>query len=133
MKLAEVMVAVAVFLIASVAITSTIINVRKGIDKAERHSREAIEILEADEILRKEIKKIEVPYWQNFEKTFKAKELQLKETLAGMEIKGNLEIVSVTAVRDEKYGAEGIRIQWKHRGKDYATQEFVKQRIIIDE
>ena len=62
MKLTEILVAIVVFIIASTVFTASFINVRKSIVKTEEYSKKAIEILEKDFLIRKEIRKIEVPY-----------------------------------------------------------------------
>lgn len=133
MKLNEVMVAIVIFVIVSTLFASAAVDVRKGILKGEGHSRTAMELLKIDEVFRKEIKKIEIPYWKNFEKEFAKTKLQFMEHLEEINIEGSPEIVSLEAVLDEKYCTEGIRIEWKHKGKTYVTQEYIKQRIIIDE
>ena len=62
MKLTEVIVAVAIFLIACAVFSASLINVRRVVDRSEAFSKNAVELLDTDTLIRKEIKRINVPY-----------------------------------------------------------------------
>lgn len=66
MKLTELLVATAVFIMAAAVFTASFITVRRSILKSEAVSKSAVSLLETDEFLRKEIKCLDVPYWKNF-------------------------------------------------------------------
>lgn len=133
MKLTEILVAIVVFIIASTVFTSSFINVRKSIVKTEEYSKKAIEILEKDFLIRKEIRKIEVPYWKSFEKEFQKEKKVFEEQLKILAIKNEMEIISVSSVYDKKKKAEGIKVEWMTCNKKYESQEFICQRIVDEE
>lgn len=133
MKLTEILVAIVVFIIASTVFTASFINVRKSIVKTEEYSKKAIEILEKDFLIRKEIRKIEVPYWKSFEKEFQKEKKVFEEQLKILASKNEMEIVSVSSVYDKKKKAEGIKVEWMTCNKKYESQEFICQRIVDEE
>ena len=126
MKLTEVLVSIAIFVVASAAFASNFVTVRSTIAKAENISRNANAILETDSFFRKKIREVQVPYWQSLKTHFGAIKEQLE--IAGAE-KG-IEIVSISCVYDKKHKADGIKAEWKRNGKKYVSQEFIKQRIV---
>lgn len=133
MKLTEILVAIVVFIIASTVFTTSFINVRKSIVKTEEYSKKAIEILEKDFLIRKEIRKIEVPYWKSFEKEFQKEKIVFEEQLKILASKNEMEIISVSSVYDKKKKAEGIKVEWMTCNKKYESQEFICQRIVDEE
>lgn len=133
MKLTEILVAIVVFIIASTVFTTSFINVRKSIVKTEEYSKKAIEILEKDFLIRKEIRKIEVPYWKSFEKEFQKEKKVFEEQLKILASKNEMEIISVSSVYDKKKKAEGIKVEWMTCNKKYESQEFICQRIVDEE
>lgn len=133
MKLTEILVAIVVFIIASAVFTASFINVRKSIVKTEEYSKKAIEILEKDFLIRKEIRKIEVPYWKSFEKEFQKEKKVFEEQLKILASKNEMEIISVSSVYDKKKKAEGIKVEWMTCNKKYESQEFICQRIVDEE
>lgn len=133
MKLTEILVAIVVFIIASTVFTASFINVRKSIVKTEEYSKKAIEILEKDFLIRKEIRKIEVPYWKSFEKEFQKGKKVFEEQLKILASKNEMEIISVSSVYDKKKKAEGIKVEWMTCNKKYESQEFICQRIVDEE
>lgn len=133
MKLTEILVAIVVFIIASTVFTASFINARKSIVKTEEYSKKAIEILEKDFLIRKEIRKIEVPYWKSFEKEFQKEKIVFEEQLKILASKNEMEIISVSSVYDKKKKAEGIKVEWMTCNKKYESQEFICQRIVDEE
>lgn len=129
MKLTEVLVSAAVFIIASAVIASSLVNIRRSVSKSEASSRSAVLLLESDEFLRKQIQGFDISYWKDFDSEFEG----VKERLLRSCDEKEMEIVSVSPVHDKKRGAEGIKIEWNFCGKKYSTQEFIKQRIADEE
>ena len=63
MKLTEVIVAVAIFLIACAVFSASLINVRRGVDRSEAFSKNAVALLDTDTLIRKEIKRRQESQW----------------------------------------------------------------------
>lgn len=128
MKLTELLVSIAIFLMASAVFASSLVNARSTIAKTEAASKKAVSILETDALLRKKIRNFEVPYWKNFGAEFEA----IERTLFLFCAEKGIEAVSVSSVYDARRRMEGIKIEWKLNGKNYASQEFIKQRIAYE-
>ncbi len=126
MKLTELIVSIAIFLLSCTAFLSGFVTVRKSSEKVSFASEGVSELIQNDLLLRSEIKKIRVPYWKNFDQ--KGKVYSEKFLLFGTE-KG-IEVTRAEIVYDSRHRREGLRVEWKFGGKDYVTQEFIKQRII---
>lgn len=126
MKLTELIVSIAIFLLSCTAFLSGFVTVRKSSEKVSFASEGVSELIQNDLLLRSEIKKIRVPYWKNFDQ--KGKVYSEKFLLFGTE-KG-IELTGAEIVYDSRHRREGLRVEWKFGGKDYVTQEFIKQRII---
>lgn len=130
MKLTELISAVAVLLIAGAVFTGSFINVRRVCAKIENFSGKAVLLSDSDALIRKEIKKIKILYWKNFENEFQKQKNILEERLEKMGKERGFEISDISAVYDEKHNAEGIKISWTINGKEYISREYIKQRII---
>ena len=130
MKLTEVIVAVAIFLIACAVFSASLINVRRIVDRSETFSKNAVVLLDTDALIRKEIKKINAPYWKS---EFKKEKILLEENLKNIGKDKGFEVESVSSVYDRKHHSEGIKVEWKIYGKKYSCQEFIKQRIVNEE
>ena len=133
MKLTEVIVAVAIFLIACAVFSVSLINVRRGVDRSEAFSKNAVALLDTDTLIRKEIKKINAPYWKSFDSEFKKEKILLEENLKNIGKDKGFEVESVSSVYDRKRRSEGIKIEWKIYGRKYVCQEFIRQRIVNEE
>ena len=110
MKLTEVIVAVAIFLIACAVFSASLINVRRSVDRSEAFSKNAVALLDTDTLIRKEIKKINVPYWKNFDSEFKKEKILLEENLKNIGKDKGFEVESVSSVYNRKRRSEGIKI-----------------------
>ena len=119
MKLTEVIVAVAIFLIACAVFSVSLINVRRGVDRSEAFSKNAVALLDTDTLIRKEIKKINVPYWKSFDSEFKKEKILLEENLKNIGKDKGFEVESVSSVYDRKRRSEGIKVEWKIYGRKY--------------
>ena len=133
MKLSEVVVAVAIFLMACAVFSASLINVRRGVDRSEAFSKNAVVLLDVDTLIRKEIKKINVPYWKSFDREFEKEKILLEENLKNIGKEKGFEVESVSSVYDRKRHSEGIKVEWKIYGRKYASREFIKQRIVNEE
>lgn len=133
MKLTEVIVAVAIFLIACAVFSASLINVRRIVDRSEAFSKKAVVLLDTDALIRKEIKKINAPYWKSFDREFEKEKILLEENLKNICKDKGFEVEKVSSVYDRKHHSEGIKIEWKIYGKKYSCQEFIKQRIVNEE
>lgn len=133
MKLTEVIVAVAIFLIACTVFSASLINVRRGVDRSKAFSKNAVALLDTDTLIRKEIKKINAPYWKSFDSEFKKEKILLEENLKNIGKDKGFEVESVSSVYDRKRRSEGIKIEWKIYGRKYVCQEFIRQRIVNEE
>ena len=133
MKLTEVIVAVAIFLIACAVFSASLINVRRGVYRSESFSKNAAALLDADTLIRKEIKKINVPYWKNFDREFEKEKILLEENLKNIGKDKGFEVEGVSSVYDRKRRSEGIKVEWKACGRKYASREFIRQRIADEE
>ncbi len=133
MKLTEVIVAVAIFLIACAVFSASLINVRRSVDRSEAFSKNAVALLDTDTLIRKEIKKINVPYWKSFDSEFRKEKILLEENLKNIGKDKGFEVESVSSVYDRKHRSEGIKIEWKIYGRKYVCQEFIRQRIVNEE
>ena len=133
MKLTEVIVAVAIFLIACAVFSASLINVRRSVDRSEAFSKNAVALLDTDTLIRKEIKKINVPYWKSFDSEFRKEKILLEEKLKNIVKDKGFEVESVSSVYGRKHRSEGIKIEWKIYGRKYVCQEFIRQRIVNEE
>lgn len=115
----------AILIMASAAFGVSFSGMRRGILRSEAASKGTASFLEADMLLRKEIRKISVPYWKNFDAEFDG----IKERLLSFCSERGIDAVSVSSVYDRKHNAEGIRMEWNYRGRRHSTQEFIRQRI----
>lgn len=129
MKLTEMLVSIAIFLIASAVFTSSLISLRKGVLESEGISKNAVSLLETDSFLRKEIQSFNVPYWKNFNCEFEG----IREKLLHSCGEKGINIISVSLVYDRKHMAQGIKIEWKSGRKNYSTQEFIKQKVVYED
>ena len=77
MNLTELLASLAIFLTASSAFTESLISVKQNIERSVKKSESAVMLLETDSALRKKIRSLEIPYWKNFDSSFKP----LKENL----------------------------------------------------
>jgi hypothetical protein len=130
MKLTELIVAIAIFLIACAVFNASLINVRRSVVRSEDFSKSAVILLDTDALIREEIKKLEIPYWKNFDKEFEKEKILLEERLRILGGSKGFEITDVSSVYDRKRKSEGIKVEWKFCGKEYTCQEFIKQRIV---
>lgn len=130
MKLTELMIAIAIFLIACVVFTGSLINVRRSVSHSEVFSKEAVVLLDVDARIRNELKKISIPFWGNFDLEFEKAKIGLQDRLMILEEEKGFEITEVSSIHNVKYGSEGIKVRWIMFGKEYECQEFIKQRII---
>ena len=126
MNLTELLASLAIFLTASSAFTESLISVKQNIERSVKKSESAVMLLETDSALRKKIRSLEIPYWKNFDSSFKP----LKENLELFCEEKGIKAVSVCSVYDKKRRVEGIKIEWMHDGKKYETRELIKQRIV---
>lgn len=126
MKLTEVLVSLAISLIAVAVFTASVITVHRGINKTETISKNALTILETDAFLRKHINEFDVPYWKSFDKAFEI----IQDKLAVDCAMNGISVVSIASLYDKKHNSEGVCIEWQHNGKHYTTKEIIKQRII---
>lgn len=133
MKLSELIFTISFFLISCAVFSASLINVRRGVNKAATFSKKAVALLDTDALIRKEIKKINIPYWKNFDKEFENEKITLEEKLKiSSETKG-FETANISSVYDRKHYCEGIKVEWKLNGRKYETLEFIKQRIVNGE
>lgn len=126
MRLTEVLVSIAIFLIASAVFTASLINVRRSITKSESTSKNAFQTLKTDALIRRRINKTEIPYWKTLNMEFES----VKENLELWCIENNINLISISCVYDKKHKSEGIKIEWQLDGKNYESIEYIKQRII---
>lgn len=129
MKLTEILLCIAIFFIASTIFMESLINVERNVSKSEQALKTMSSVLATDMLLRQKMRMIDIPYWKRFRNEYE----QEKEKLLIFAAENNIKLVSVSPIYDEKYKAEGIRIEWVYDGKDYVTQEYIKQRIIDEE
>ncbi|MGN0732533.1 MAG: hypothetical protein ACI4MA_11615 [Treponema sp.] len=133
MKLSEVIVATAIFLIACAVFSASLINVRRSVSKSEDFSKSAVALLDADALIRKEIKKINASYWKSFDRKFEKEKILLEENLRNIGKDKGFEVEKVSSVYDRKHHSEGIKVEWKIYGRKYSCQEFIKQRFVNEE
>ncbi len=129
MRLIELIAAVAIFALSSVAFLGASVCVQKGVTKARNLSENAGSVIVTDRNLRKLLQETDVPYW----KTLDGMHDEISGRIYDYAKSRGIEVLSVTVCRDDRYSAEGIRIEWKAYGKEYATQEFMKQRLVHEE
>lgn len=133
MKLSEIIVAVIIFLIACAVFSSSLINVRRSVNRSEDFSKRAVVLLDIDTLIRTEIKKINIPYWECFDREFEKEKMVLEAKLNNLGIDKGFEVERISSVYDKKHCSEGIKVEWKIYGKEYTCQEFLKQRIVNEE
>lgn len=126
MKLTEVLVCIAIFLITCVTLMSTFTNVRRNVLKSQDSSRSVSGLLRADSLLRKEIRMLDIPYWKCFSREY---ELD-KEKLLIIAAENGIEVSSINSVYDEKNRVDGVEIEWNLGGKSFVTKEYISQRIV---
>lgn len=130
MRLSELVIAISIFIISSSIFGASFITIRKNILRYEDFSKQSVALLESDDLIRNEIKKIKIPYWKNFEKEAKNQKPSLEEHLQILERERGIKIKEITFVYEKKHNADGIKVEWEKDGKKYTSQEFIKQRIV---
>ena len=133
MKLSELIFAVSIFLISCAVFSASLINVRRGVNKAEGFSKNAVALLDTDALIRKEIKNINIPYWKNFNKKFEKEKITFEEKLKIYSETKGFEVANISSIYDRKHYCEGIKVEWQLNGRKYETLEFIKQRIVNGE
>ena len=119
MKLTELLVSIAIFLMASVVLTASLVNAKSSIAKTEAASKNAVSMLETDALLRKEIRNFNIPYWKNFDTEF--------ETIKGMLLifcaEKGIEAVSISSVYNARHRME---VKWQKLCKPrvHKTEDF---------
>ena len=133
MRMTELIVAITIFLIACAVFTASLINVRRSVSRSEDFSKSAVVLLDTDALIRKEIKKIDIPYWKSFDREFEKEKIVLEEKLRFLGQSRGFEINGISCVYDRKNFSEGIKVEWNIYGRKYVCQEFIKQRIVNGE
>lgn len=133
MRLSELVTAISIFIISSSVSAAAFMTIRKNILRHEDFSRQAAALLDCDDLIRKEIKKIKIPYWKNFEKETERQKPSLEEHLQILGREKGIKINGITFVHDRKHNADGIKVEWEKDGKKYTSQEFIKQRIVNEQ
>ena len=126
MKLTEIIISIAIFLIVSIVCLETYTNVLSKSDSIKRLIGSTDVVLKNDALIRKEIKSVDLCYWKNFDN-------EVRDDLARLQflqLKGGASISSVRKIYDKKVNEYGIRIEWNLNGKEYVTQEFIKPGFI---
>ena len=129
MKLTEIVVCIAIFLLSSTVFLSSYVNMRKTSSSIITQTKNTDSIISKDMLIRNELQKIKSPYWKNIESLKDSYEEALIIALENQKVT----ILNVSTVYEEKHNAEGICVEWEYNGKKHLTKEFIKQRIIDDE
>ncbi len=129
MKLTEILVCTALFLLASIIFLGTLVITRNGATNAILKTESIQDIISADSFLREKIWERKISYWNNLanECSIIEEQLKLNEENIG------IHILSVHPVVDEQNVSEGICIEWNKGNNNYVTQEYIRQRIINEE
>jgi len=67
MRLSELLISLALFLLASALFTSSFVNLKRSSSATESALLTNAATINTDSLLRNEIRQIEIPYWKNFE------------------------------------------------------------------
>ena len=129
MKLTELIVCIAFFLVFSCVFFQSFLAVNGNVRSVKNICMQGAEAVSFDAFLRNEVRKMKIPYWKNFENC--AFSYSEKIWLCASE--KNAEIKGVVPVIDKKKGCEGFLIEWSLNGRTYVTREVIKQRIVDEE
>ena len=132
MRLTELIIAAAIFLLAVAVFSAGLITVRRSVGEAEEVSEQAVYLLDTDSLIRKELRKIKVPYWKNFDSEFEKEKVILEENLKRLGEERGFEVTGICSVYDKSHNAEGIKVTWQCHGKGYECLEIIKQRIVSE-
>ena len=126
MRLTEILVCMAISVTASLAFMGSLINVRRSVTESEKASCGVSAVLDTDILLRREMRKADIPYWKNFRREYEKE----KERLFLFASENGIDVLEISPVYDEKSGAEGIEIEWARGAVSAVTREYIRQRIV---
>ena len=129
MKLTEIIISMAIFLICAIVFLNTLVNVTKSVTKSTAKTNQVSSIISIDYAIRKDIRTIEIPYWKNISSYYST----IENHLLLLEAEKGITITSVSPVYNKKHKREGIQVIWTTNNKQYITTEYIKQRILDEE
>lgn len=129
MKLTELIICTAIFVLSCSLFLSSLISVRRLAQNTGFVIRKNAGLIAEDFLLREELQDIKVPYW----KTLKSEKEKIFERIKLYGDEREAEIKKIEIIYDPDHNCEGVSVLWTLDGKDYITREFIKQRIIDEE
>ena len=126
MRISEVLISILIFCLTSICFLQVLPFFSKGEEKTKTGIKDSILILENDEKIRNEIRKIEIPYWKNTDNVYQSYILGSKNNLT---LEG-AEILSVEALKN-KGRVEGLKVLWIYKNKKIETEERFSSRTVF--
>ncbi len=126
MRISEVLISILIFCLTSICFLQVLPFFSKGEEKTKTGIKDSILILENDEKIRNEIRKIEIPYWKNTDNVYQSYILGIKNNLT---LEG-AEILSVEALKN-KGRVEGLKVLWIYKNKKIETEERFSSRTVF--
>lgn len=126
MRISEVLISILIFCLTSICFLQVLPFFSKGEEKTKTGIKDSILILENDEKIRNEIRKIEIPYWKNTDNVYQSYILGSKNNLT---LEG-AEILSVEALKN-KGRTEGLKVLWIYKNKKIETEERFSSRTVF--
>lgn len=126
MRISEVLISILIFCLTSICFLQVLPFFSKGEEKTKTGIKDCILILENDEKIRNEIRKIEIPYWKNTDNVYQSYILGIKNNLT---LEG-AEILSVEALKN-KGRTEGLKVLWIYKNKKIETEERFSSRTVF--
>ena len=118
MKIVEILIAISIFSIVSIAALQDISVISHNVEKLKTLITASDYVLDVDYKIRTAIRDIKINYWEEPEKKYDIELKKLKE----IEIK-DVKILSVNKERDEMGNVESIVVIWEFKNKNYRTKE----------
>ena len=126
MRISEVLISILIFCLTSICFLQVLPFFSKEEEKTKTGIKDSILILENDEKIRNEIRKIEIPYWKNTDNVYQSYILGIKNNLT---LEG-AEILSVEALKN-KGRVEGLKVLWIYKNKKIETEERFSSRTVF--
>lgn len=126
MRISEVLISITIFALVGICFLNSISVFNKVEFKTKVGMKDCVKILEDDEKIRSEIRKIKIPYWKNTDKLCEAYVTGFKDCV----VLNDSEILSVEPLRINGK-TEGLKVLWVYKNTRHETEEKFSSRTIF--
>lgn len=122
MKLAELIICIAIYLLIFTTVLSTYGVLLRNVGKLTDETRGIAIVIETDMQFREKIKGIDIKYWKNSEQQV------IAFCNALIDMNGKCKVTRADVIRDTNGQARGIKIRWIYNGREHETEELFSGR-----